>query len=113
MLAVFDKSVAKSPEALQSPHTGSASAMKDGFLAKHFGSVHPGSVTVNLGSAGSIAYSLDRQNPLLPRYFLTENVYIHFSYLLFVSCLLDLILDKFFIFDLDFLVYLFVWFPGN
>ncbi|XP_021899533.1 stem-specific protein TSJT1 [Carica papaya] len=69
MLAVFDKSVAKSPEALQSPHTGSASAMKDGFLAKHFGSVHPGSVTVNLGSAGSIAYSLDRQNPLLPRLF--------------------------------------------
>ncbi|KAJ9182177.1 hypothetical protein P3X46_006201 [Hevea brasiliensis] len=69
MLAVFDKTVAKCPEALQSPNSGSNSAMKDGFLAKHFGSVHPGSVTVNLGSAGVIAYSLDKQNPLLPRLF--------------------------------------------
>ncbi|KAM1736874.1 hypothetical protein ACFX12_015181 [Malus domestica] len=31
MLAVFDKSVAKCPEALQSPQSGSASALKDGF----------------------------------------------------------------------------------
>ncbi|KAF2284313.1 hypothetical protein GH714_020399 [Hevea brasiliensis] len=67
MLAIFDKTVAKCPEALQSPLSGSNSALKDGFLAKHFGSVHSGSVTVNLGSAGVIAYSLDKQNPLLPR----------------------------------------------
>ncbi|KAG5075115.1 hypothetical protein JHK84_056346 [Glycine max] len=51
MLAVFDKSVAKSPEGLQSPHSDSVSALKDGFIAEHFSSVHPGSVTVNLGSS--------------------------------------------------------------
>ncbi|GKV43728.1 hypothetical protein SLEP1_g50982 [Rubroshorea leprosula] len=70
MLAVFDKSVAKSPEALNAPdHSQAVSALKDGFLAKHFGSVHPGSVTVNLGSSGVLAYSLNKQNPLLPRLF--------------------------------------------
>ncbi|KAI4345695.1 hypothetical protein L6164_012795 [Bauhinia variegata] len=69
MLAVFDQSVAKSPEALQSPQSSSVSALKDGFLAKHFSSVHPGSVTVNLGSSGLLAYSPDKQNPLLPRLF--------------------------------------------
>ncbi|KAJ7954830.1 stem-specific protein TSJT1-like [Quillaja saponaria] len=69
MLAVFEKSVAKYPEGLQSPHSGSVSALKDGFLAQHFTSVHPGSVTVNLGSSGLISYSLAKQNPLLPRLF--------------------------------------------
>ncbi|KAK2647108.1 hypothetical protein Ddye_022303 [Dipteronia dyeriana] len=69
MLAVFDKSVAKSPEALRSPNPGSVCALKDGFLATHFGSLHPGSVTVNLASSGLMAFSLDRQNPLLPRLF--------------------------------------------
>ena len=67
MLAVFDKSVAQSPEALQSPHSDAVSALKDGFLARHFATVNPSSVTVNLGSSGFMAYSLDRQNPLLPR----------------------------------------------
>uniref|UniRef100_A0A2P2K038 Stem-specific protein TSJT1 n=1 Tax=Rhizophora mucronata TaxID=61149 RepID=A0A2P2K038_RHIMU len=69
MLAVFDKTVAKCPEALQSPHFGSVSAVKDGSLAKRFESLHPGSVTVNLGSVAAISYSLDKQNPLLPRLF--------------------------------------------
>ncbi|XP_057957173.1 stem-specific protein TSJT1 [Malania oleifera] len=69
MLAVFDKSVAKSPEGLQSPHSNSACALKDGFLARHFASVHPASVSVNLGAGGLIAYSSDKQNPLLPRLF--------------------------------------------
>ncbi|KAA8548689.1 hypothetical protein F0562_000373 [Nyssa sinensis] len=69
MLAVFDKSVAKSPEALQSPHSDSVCALKDGFLAKHFSSVHPASVTINLGVAGLMAYSIDKQNPFLPRLF--------------------------------------------
>ncbi|KAJ6890578.1 stem-specific protein TSJT1-like [Populus alba x Populus x berolinensis] len=70
MLAVFDKTVAKCPDALQSPHSApAASVLKDGFLANHFGSLHPGSVTVNLGTSGLIAYSLDKQNPLLPRLF--------------------------------------------
>jgi asparagine synthetase B (glutamine-hydrolysing) len=69
MLAVFDKSVVTSPEALLSAQSGAAAALKDGFLANHFGSVNPGSVTVNLGSAGLLAYSLNKQNPLLPRLF--------------------------------------------
>ena len=68
MLAVFDKSVAKSPDALNAPdHSVAVSAFKNGFLANHFASVHPGSVIVNLGSSGVMAYSLEKQNPLLPR----------------------------------------------
>ena len=68
MLAVFDKSVAKSPDALNAPdHSEAVSALKNGFLANHFTSVHPGSVTVNLGSSGVMAYSFEKQNPLLPR----------------------------------------------
>ncbi|KAF8392310.1 hypothetical protein HHK36_022652 [Tetracentron sinense] len=69
MLAVFDKSVAKSPEGLKSPHSDSVSALKDGFLVQHFSSVHPGSVSINLGLSGLMAYSADKQNPLLPRLF--------------------------------------------
>ncbi|CAM8940634.1 unnamed protein product [Rhodiola kirilowii] len=70
MLAIFDKSVAKSPEALQTPNSsGSISALKEGFLANEFANLHPGSVTVNLASAGIMAHSLDKQNPFLPRIF--------------------------------------------
>jgi len=69
MLAVLDKSVAKCPEALQSPHSDSISALRDGFLTQHFSSLHPGSVIVNLGSSGLMAYTMDKQNPLLPRLF--------------------------------------------
>ncbi|GKV19675.1 hypothetical protein SLEP1_g29901 [Rubroshorea leprosula] len=69
MLALFDKSVAKSPDALNAPnHSEAVSAHKDGFLANHFASLHPGSVIVNLGPSGVLAYSLDKQNPLLPSY---------------------------------------------
>ncbi|KAL5702185.1 hypothetical protein ACHQM5_027432 [Ranunculus cassubicifolius] len=69
MLAVFDKSVAKSPEGLKSPESDAVSALKDGFLAQHFASLHPSAVTINLGSLGLISYSSDKQNPLLPRLF--------------------------------------------
>ncbi|XP_022760186.1 stem-specific protein TSJT1-like [Durio zibethinus] len=70
MLAVFDKSVAKGPDALNSPDPSErVAALKNGFLANHFASVHPGSVTVSLGSSGVMAYSLEKQNPLLPRLF--------------------------------------------
>ncbi|KAM7462862.1 hypothetical protein LguiA_030983 [Lonicera macranthoides] len=69
MLAVFEKSVAKSPEGLKNPNSGAICALKDGFAAKQFTSLHPGSVTINLGVAGLLAYSLDKQNPLLPRLF--------------------------------------------
>ncbi|CAL5337607.1 unnamed protein product [Camellia sinensis] len=67
MLAVLDKSIAKSPEALQIPHSSdSISALKDGFVAQHFSSLHSASVTINLGASALMAYSIDRQNPLLP-----------------------------------------------
>ncbi|KAL0376658.1 UNVERIFIED_CONTAM: Stem-specific protein TSJT1 [Sesamum calycinum] len=70
MLAVLHKSVAKCPEALlQNTQPQSVSALKDGFLATHFSSVHPGSVVINLASSGFLAYSSDRQNPLYPRLF--------------------------------------------
>ncbi|XP_042052094.1 stem-specific protein TSJT1-like [Salvia splendens] len=70
MLAVLNKSVAKSPDALQqTPENGAVSAIKDGFLAAHFSSTHPGSFLINLASSGVIAYSSARQNPLLPRLF--------------------------------------------
>ncbi|KAK2638258.1 hypothetical protein Ddye_026053 [Dipteronia dyeriana] len=36
-------------------------------MATHLASLHHGSVTVNLASAGLMAFSLGRQNPLLPR----------------------------------------------
>ncbi|GAU41503.1 hypothetical protein TSUD_13850 [Trifolium subterraneum] len=67
MLAVFNKSVAKSPEGLQSPESNSVSSLKDGFLAQHFASLNPSSVTLNLASSGLLAYSVHKDNPLLPR----------------------------------------------
>ncbi|KAF9607041.1 hypothetical protein IFM89_030814 [Coptis chinensis] len=68
MLAIFDKSVAKSPEGLKGPESNSVPSTKDGFLAEEFSSVHPGSITINLGEA-VVAYSPEKQNPLLPRLF--------------------------------------------
>lgn len=67
MLAVFDKSVAKSPEGLKSP-ASETKMVKDECVVKSFCSLHPGSVIINLGLAGSMAYTSDKQNPLLPRY---------------------------------------------
>ncbi|CAH9095507.1 unnamed protein product [Cuscuta epithymum] len=72
MLAVFSKSVAKCPEALQSPRDGPSaptSALKDGFLASKFAATSSGPVTINLGDSGVMAYSSGRHNPLLPRLF--------------------------------------------
>ncbi|GFP86538.1 stem-specific protein tsjt1, partial [Phtheirospermum japonicum] len=54
---------------LQNPQTEFVSALKDGFLANHFSSVHPGSVIINLASSGFMAYSSNKQNPILPRLF--------------------------------------------
>jgi hypothetical protein len=68
MLAVFNKSVAKSPEGLQSPESNSVSSLKDGFLAQLFASLNPSSVTLNLASSGLLAYSVHKDNPLLPRF---------------------------------------------
>ncbi|CAI8601820.1 unnamed protein product [Vicia faba] len=65
MLAVFNKSVAKSPEGLQSPQSNSVSSLKDDFLSLHFASLHPSSVNLNLASSAFLAYSLHKNNPLL------------------------------------------------
>ncbi|KAE8733176.1 DNA repair family protein [Hibiscus syriacus] len=60
----------KSPDALNVPgDSGADSTLNNGFLAAHFASIHPGSVTVNLGSSGFMAYSLEKKNSLLPRIF--------------------------------------------
>ncbi|MFS7968166.1 hypothetical protein Hanom_Chr09g00794291 [Helianthus anomalus] len=70
MLAVFDKSVATIPDGLQTPQQQdpSLNALKDAALSRHFTSLHPSAVTINLGGSGLISYSIDKQNPLLPRY---------------------------------------------
>lgn len=68
MLAVFDKSVAKSPVELKSPVSGGG-AGGGGSLIDAFASSNPGVVTINLGPSGSMAYTTHKQNPLLPRLF--------------------------------------------
>jgi len=85
MLAVFSKSVAKSPEGLQSPESNSVSSLKDAFLAQHFGYLNPSSVTLNLASSVLLAYSLHKNNPLLPRYqFLIFFLFMSISSFFFI-----------------------------
>lgn len=67
MLAVFDKSVAQSPEGLRAADDSSGAGGPT--LAEHFSSTNPGAVTVNLGTTGFLSYSGERQNSLLPRLF--------------------------------------------
>uniref|UniRef100_A0A1D1YJM0 Stem-specific protein TSJT1 n=1 Tax=Anthurium amnicola TaxID=1678845 RepID=A0A1D1YJM0_9ARAE len=69
MLAVFDKSVAKSPEGLRAHGEGAGAAGGGASLVGQFSSAREGAVAVNLGAAGAMAYSAERQNPLLPRLF--------------------------------------------
>lgn len=73
MLAVFQKSVAKCPEGLKNAESdganGGVSALKNDVLLQHFSSIHPDAVSLNLGGSGVLAFSSDRQNPLLPRLF--------------------------------------------
>uniref|UniRef100_A0A7C8YXX5 DUF3700 domain-containing protein n=1 Tax=Opuntia streptacantha TaxID=393608 RepID=A0A7C8YXX5_OPUST len=70
MLAVFDKSVAKCPEGLKNAESEAINALKDDVLLHHFSSIHSGAVSINLAGAGIMAFSSDKQNPLLPRYLL-------------------------------------------
>ncbi|XP_073100840.1 stem-specific protein TSJT1-like [Elaeis guineensis] len=71
MLAVFDRAVAKSPEGLRSQ----AAAAEEGGggvgpLVEHFAAAHEGAVTIKLGSSvGALAFSVEMQNPFLPRLF--------------------------------------------
>ncbi|RZS03596.1 hypothetical protein BHM03_00033789 [Ensete ventricosum] len=65
MLAVFDRTVAKSPEGLRAPAAEGGEG--GGRLVSHFAAAREGAVVVSLGSAGAIAYTSEKQNPLLPR----------------------------------------------
>ena len=66
--APIEKTVANSPDALQSPHSDSPSyALKEGYLASQFVSKNSNSVTLNLGSSGVLAYSLDNTDHLVHR----------------------------------------------
>lgn len=65
MLAVFEKTVAKSPEGLRAEAEGEPQVA--GSLVDDFCSARKGAVAVNLGASGAIAYSSEKQNPLLPR----------------------------------------------
>ncbi|KAL4200145.1 hypothetical protein AMTRI_Chr03g148220 [Amborella trichopoda] len=69
MLAVFEKSVAKCPQELKSPLSDETAVNNGHVLIDHFSSNVPGSVCIKLGVAGSMVYTADKQNPLLPRLF--------------------------------------------
>ncbi|KAL2934512.1 Stem-specific protein TSJT1 [Bienertia sinuspersici] len=70
MLAVFNKEVAKCPEELKNKESlGSGCSLKQDDLIQHFSSFHPNALSVKLGDSGFIAFSSDKQNPLLPRLF--------------------------------------------
>ncbi|KAG0496320.1 hypothetical protein HPP92_001011 [Vanilla planifolia] len=71
MLAVFNKSVAKSPEGLRSSATDVEETIPGGAegLLECFSASKEGTVTIRLGSSGALAYSSEKQNPLLPRLF--------------------------------------------
>ncbi|CAN6462947.1 unnamed protein product [Victoria cruziana] len=80
MLAVFEESVAKSPQELKSPVSDGASLKNGRALIDHFASKTTGSVAINLGTSGSLVYSNDRQNPILPRMFaVVDDIYCLFE----------------------------------
>ncbi|RWW62466.1 hypothetical protein BHE74_00030398 [Ensete ventricosum] len=76
MLAVFDRTVAKSPEGLRNPEAegGDAAGRR---LVDHFAAAREGTVVINLGSAGALAYSSEKQNPLLPRWHQQASLFSH------------------------------------
>lgn len=87
MLAIFDQTVAKSPEGLKSPdgHVGAVSGV--GPLLQLFASSHDSAVLVNLGSPCAIAYDCANPNPFLPMFVLSLFLFL-FLLLLQVICLL-------------------------
>lgn len=69
MLTVLKRSVAQGPDELTSPHF-EADQRKNGIDLLHsFVSANSGTVCVNLGDAGAMAYTHSRQPLLTPRYF--------------------------------------------
>ncbi|PKA59736.1 Stem-specific protein TSJT1 [Apostasia shenzhenica] len=82
MLAVFEKSVAKSPEGLRSPACGADQNGGGGTAAvvQQFSAAGEGAVTISLGSSGDMAYSSDKQNPFLPRLFaVVDDIFCMFE----------------------------------
>ncbi|KAG1347706.1 putative stem-specific protein TSJT1 [Cocos nucifera] len=69
MLAVFDRTVAKCPEGLRNMESGPGEKGVGGgaSLLNHFSATREGAVTIRLGSSGAVAYTAEKQNPLLPR----------------------------------------------
>lgn len=77
MLAVFNKEVAKCPEELK--NADFLGNLKKDDLIQHFSSIYPDALSVNLGLSGFIAFSSDKQNPLLPRLFaVVDDIYCLF-----------------------------------
>ncbi|WOK99238.1 stem-specific protein TSJT1 [Canna indica] len=67
MLAVFSRTVAKSPEGLRNPDAGGS---EGGLRAvNHFTATRDNAVVIGLGPAGTLAHTPEKQNPLLPRLF--------------------------------------------
>lgn len=81
MLAVFHHSIAKCPESMKCTNTESTplSLLKGEPLRQYFASLHPCSVSVNLGSSGFMAYSSHGQNPFLPSLFAVDDIFCLFQ----------------------------------
>ncbi|KAG6497489.1 hypothetical protein ZIOFF_045390 [Zingiber officinale] len=78
MLAVFDPTVAKSPEGLRAPSVEGGEGSS--CLVSYFAESQAGAVVVSLGTGGAIGYSKQNQNPLLPRLFgVVDNVFCLFQ----------------------------------
>lgn len=66
MLAVFNQTVAKVPAGLKSPEAAGGEGGRR--VVDHFAAERKGAVVVGLGLAGTLVYTSENQNPLLPRY---------------------------------------------
>ncbi|XP_042455881.1 stem-specific protein TSJT1-like [Zingiber officinale] len=78
MLAVFNPTVAKVPEGLKSPEAAGGEGGRR--VVDHFAAERKGAVVVGLGLAGTLAYTSENQNPLLPRLFaVADDVFCMFQ----------------------------------
>jgi len=80
MLTVLKKSVAQGPEELTSPHV-EADKRKNGIdLVHSFVYANSGTVCINLGDVGAIAYTHSRQPLLTPRHVFSSHFFSLISY---------------------------------
>lgn len=78
MLAVYKKEVGKCPEELKNAE--GCLSLKEDLLVQQFSSLHSDAVSLNLGGFGFLAFSSDKQNPLLPRLFtVVDDIYCLFE----------------------------------